>query len=237
MTQAPQVPRGVRLGAAFVMVAALALCGWQLRRDGERNAGREIALTLADTAPLGDDVPVDVSAAWHRVAWSGRWDGAPELIAGRMAHEKLGYGLVQRYARADGTVVMVDRGWVPVEALESVSTRLTHQTDAPLTGQLRPATGREDIRPTIGHGTRIWPAKAWGTINPANGVVSGVYVIEGSPTGADNGVPPVENGFAIVPDRDDTSLHYAAQWFAIAAIGGIVLVPSATRWARQFLGA
>lgn len=237
MGQVPTVPRGVRVGAAFVVVIALLLCRWQVIRDGERNAGRERAIELADSPPLDGAAPVDEAAAWHVVSWTGRYDGAPELIAGRMAHETLGYGLVQRFVRADGQAVMVDRGWVPVEALEEVATRLTRETDATLTGQLRPATGRDDIEPTIGHGTRIWPAKAWATINKANGVATGVYLVEGGLDGSNCGKVPIENGYDRVPVRDDTSLHYASQWFAIAALAGIVLVPAAMKRARQFLGA
>lgn len=237
MDPAPKVPRGIRLGAAFVVIVALFLCRWQVVRDSERNAGREIAITLADSSPLPESAPLDAASAWHVVRWEGKFDGAPELIAGRMAHEKLGYGLVQRFVRADGAVVMVDRGWTPVDALEDVAQRLTHETDATLTGQLRPTVGRSDIEPTIGHGTRIWPAKAWATINTANDVATPVYLIEGALDGANCGKAPIENGYDRVPVRDDTSLHYASQWAAIAAIAAIVLVPSAMKRARQFLGA
>lgn len=237
MTKVPTVPRGVRVGAAIVLVACALLARWQFQRDGERNAGRELALALEGAAPLGDDAPVDGTAAWHRVVWHGRYDGAPELIAGRMAHETLGYGLTQRYLRTDGVVVMVDRGWVPVDQLEEVLPRLTRETEAELVGQVRPEEGRDDIRPVIGHGTRIWPARAWATINRGNGVGTGVYVVEGGPEGENRGKTPIENGFAVVPVRDDTSLHYASQWLAIGAIAGIVLVPAAMARARQFLGA
>jgi hypothetical protein len=48
--------------------------------------------------------------------------------------------------------------------------------------------------------------------------------------------PPLD-GFDVVPPRDDASLHYAAQWLAIAGIGGIILVPAAYRRARGILGA
>jgi len=59
----------------------------------------------------------------------------------------------------------------------------------------------------------------------------------GGPTGERTGQLPLLNGFDRVPPRDDTSLHYASQWFAIAVIAAIVLIPSAMQRARKILGA
>lgn len=235
-----RVPPAIRVIVAVGMGLALALCAWQVRRDGERNEGREIAIAVADLPALGDADPVDASSAWRMVAWNGRFEGAPELIGGRMEGDALGYGVAQRFMRADGLTVLVDRGWVPADEAERAVARLVSDDEVRLVGQLRPALGSGVAPPVAGHGTRIWPGKAWPSIlKTLDGRIYVVlYVVSGPTSKVFEGDESEPKGSVVgVPVRDDTSLHYASQWFAISLILGIVLVPAAMKRARHFLGA
>ncbi|GDX80498.1 hypothetical protein LBMAG42_23090 [Deltaproteobacteria bacterium] len=235
-----RVPPAVRAFAAVGMVLAVCLGIWQLRRDGERNEGRAIAMAVADLPALGDADPVDESSAWRMVAWTGRFDGTPELIGGRMEGDALGYGVAQRFLRADGFNVLVDRGWVPADAAADAVVGLVSVAETRLVGQLRPARGSAVAAPVAGHGSRIWPAKAWPSIlkTMEGGIYGELYVVAGLTSEAFVEKESTPKGSVVgVPVRDDTSLHYASQWFGISLVLGIVLVPAAITRARHFLGA
>lgn len=229
----------VRAGAVLLGLGALALGGWQLQRDQERNEGRRVALAVSGSPPLGPADPVEAGAAWRRVDWEGRYFGAPELVAQRIEREERGYGLLQRFERADGLTVWVDRGWVGADgAAETVARFAAEAGPARLTGQLRPLVGNPGVEPAIGHGgTRIWPPKAWPSVVATTPTSLPLHVVAGALDGSRQPGAAALDGFEPVPPRDDTSLHYAAQWFGIAVVAGMLLLPSSFFRARSFSGA
>lgn len=232
-----RVPVGLRVLAVVLGLTALGLCRWQVLRDGERNAGREAALQVADSPVVTENVPVDEALAWRVVRWRGHYEGSPQLLAGRQEKSVLGYGVAQAFVREDGVRLLADRGWIPVESVEGQVSELARSEDAVLVGQLRPATGKTDATPLAGHGTAIWTASAWPSIQAATSTDGPLILVAGGEEGhRTSGRPPL-GGFQRVPERDQTSLHYAAQWFAIAAISATILVPGLLRRARQILGA
>lgn len=230
------VPTPVRALAVVVGVAALGLCGWQLVRDRERNEGREAALLVADLPVLTEPAPLGADVAWRVVRWSGRYDGAPELIAGRQHKSARGYGVVQRFVRDDGAAVLVDRGWIPADDVGGQLAELRPEATT-LVAQLRPTFGRADSEPTLGHGTRIWPAKAWPALTAASGTSPDVVAVAGAEDGGRSANSHAVDGFERVPARDDTSLHYASQWVALAILAAIVAIPGAATRVRDFFGA
>lgn len=232
-----RVPVGLRVLAVVVGLTALGLCRWQILRDGERNAGREAALLVADSPLVTENVPVDEALAWRVVRWRGHYEGGPQLLAGRQEKSVLGYGVVHAFVREDGVRVLVDRGWIPVDDVGVQVGKLARSADDVLVGQLRPATGKNGATPLAGHGTAIWTASAWPSIQAATSTVGPFIVVAGGEDGRrTSGYPPL-GGFQRAPERDQTSLHYAAQWLAIAAISATILVPGLLRRARQILGA
>lgn len=232
-----RVPVGLRVLAAIAGLLALALCGWQIQRDGVRNAGRDAALVVADAALVTENVPVEEALAWRVVRWPGHFSGVPHLLSGRQEKSGLGYGVVQTFVREDGVRLLVDRGWVPVEGVEGRVAELGRPTPAVLVGQLRPATGRTGMTPVAGHGTAIWTTTAWPSIGDAMSTPGPLVVVAGGEDGSRTSSDPPLGGFTRVPERDQTSLHYAAQWLAIAVIATTILVPGLLRRARQILGA
>lgn len=232
------VPVPVRIGAVVVMLLAIALGIWQIRRDGERNAGREAALLVADLPVLPPDAPVGEETAWRRVRWQGHFDGAAHLESGRSDGIYNGYGIFQRFRLDDGRTVLVDRGWVPPEGVAERARATALDTSAvTLTGQLRPLAGDPGATPVEGHGTRIWPPRSTEVLRLATGSELPLYLMAGPVEGGRTTRTPPLDGFERVPARDDTSAHYALQWFAIALLAGLVAVPKTLTRLRQFVDA
>jgi cytochrome oxidase assembly protein ShyY1 len=229
----------VRIAAVVLAIAAFLLCGWQVSRDGQRTLGREAALRVEGAPVLGPEAPLGDDAAWRIVAWSGHYEGGAELVAQRLEGEQRGYGLVQRFVREDGQSVLVDRGWI---AADGVAAKLAEAGadlgPTRLTGQLRALEGDSSATPVIGHGgTRIWPWRPWPAIQAATGTTLPWYVVAGGEDGARRAGELALDGFVAVPERDDTSLHYASQWFAIGCVGLLFAVPGLWPRVRAFLSA
>jgi cytochrome oxidase assembly protein ShyY1 len=112
------------VAAAVVMVF---LGNWQLHRYQERSAIND-RIDAADTqspVPLTSILtrPTQRAAAgpapgedlaWTKVTLTGRYDPANEIQArGRTVDGSVGFEIVTPLVLADGTAVLVDRGWVP----------------------------------------------------------------------------------------------------------------------------
>lgn len=227
------VPPAVRGLGAVVLVVGLGLAAWQLQRDGERNEGREEAEAAAAMPVLTELAPPSENL-WRVVRWSGRFEVPAQLIGGRLERDQRGYGLVQVFRRDDGLRIVVDRGWVPADALEARLAALDAGATL-LVGQLRPPIGNAGVPPSAGHGTTIWPAKAWPSVVAHAGADPSAIVLAGTESGERASREPPLNGFERVPARDNTSLHYAKQWFAIAILGALTLSGSLLARIRQFL--
>ncbi|MBL7260366.1 SURF1 family cytochrome oxidase biogenesis protein [Paractinoplanes lichenicola] len=115
------------VAAALVMVM---LGNWQLRRYEERSAINDridaadsvaavpltSVLTRPATAGVAGAAP-GKDLAWTKVTVSGRYDPAHEIQArGRTVDGDVGFEIVTPLVLADGTAVLVDRGWVPAPA-------------------------------------------------------------------------------------------------------------------------
>ncbi|GIF08592.1 SURF1 family cytochrome oxidase biogenesis protein [Actinoplanes siamensis] len=116
--------------AALAVVASVIMVmlgNWQLRRYHERSeinsridaadSAQAVPLTAKLTAPSaqGDAGPSPGKAlAWTKVTVTGRYDPAHEIQArGRTVHGEVGFEILTPLMLADGTAVLVDRGWVP----------------------------------------------------------------------------------------------------------------------------
>ncbi|GAB7047954.1 SURF1 family cytochrome oxidase biogenesis protein [Catenuloplanes indicus] len=112
------------LAAAAVMVL---LGNWQLSRYQERTAIND-RIDRADSVapvPLGETVAAPTAtgtpgpapgqdAEWTRVTVTGVYDPAHEILArSRTVAGQVGFEVVTPLRLADGTAVLVDRGWIP----------------------------------------------------------------------------------------------------------------------------
>ncbi|MEV1290323.1 SURF1 family protein [Micromonospora sp. NPDC049679] len=113
------------LAAAMVMVL---LGNWQLDRYRQRSSINERIDASSGTTPAevarvlpapgrtagaaGPPPPADT--AWSRVTATGRYDSANViLVRSRTVEGQVGYEVLTPLVLADGSAVLVDRGWVP----------------------------------------------------------------------------------------------------------------------------
>lgn len=113
------------LAAAAVMVL---LGNWQLHRYQERAATNDRIDSTATMPPVplhqvvpaptgpagsvGQAPPAD--AAWTRITVTGRYDSTkPILIRNRTVESRVGFEVLTPLVLADGSAVLVDRGWLP----------------------------------------------------------------------------------------------------------------------------
>lgn len=220
------IVRHVMISAA---VAACLVAGfWQLDRAGERRARNARLAAAASGEPLELTTAPASSEAPRRARAAGRYDTKREIVlrdrafAGRPGEHRL---TPLRFA--DGSAVLVDRGWVP-SSIPSQDARnadppagdvlvdgllLPRERPLPLTPETAP-TGSTTARiDTLGLAPRF-PYR-----------LAPVYLLLASQTPAQRGGLP-----AIIPAPRPAGgpphLAYAVQWFTFAAIalGGHALL-------------
>lgn len=224
-----QPSRPVRIGAACAAVLTFGLCVWQVRRDGERNAGREAAELVVGQPALGDEVRLPEAAAWRELRWQGRWAPEVALMSAEGPEQQRGYAILGVFVRADGERVLVHRGWVPADAAEAAVAALQAAGGGAgtLEGQLRPTTDGGEAPAILGHGTRIWAYGQWAAAAGGLDAHDGAYVVSGTTGGGRSKDSPALDGYIPVPPRDDTSLHYASQWISMSILFTFLALPSA----------
>lgn len=226
------------VGHVVVVVVAVAFVNlgfWQLRRLDERKQHNALVLARSATpGPLpvatGND-PDDL--VYRRVTVTGTYDPSHEVLARFRSREGLpGYEVVTPLMVDGGPVVLVDRGWVPLD----VGDRWPVPAAAPPTGEV---TVDGLLAPPEGGGLRLERREGRPPVVGAIDVVAlrqagvapaGVYPVHLLAEAASNdGYPaPVDP-----PDLGDgPHLSYALQWFSFAAVvvvGWIVLLARRAR--------
>ena len=191
--------RDVTLAIAAVLVAAVCvgLGVWQLKRLGQRRARNAMIAARWALPPLDVNgaVPAD-SARQRRVTARGVYDFAAEQPwPGRSFEGTPGVALITPLRLADGSAVLVDRGWVPSPDAYHVDQTRYHEPDtATIVGLgLIPPRGRGDAN--------------------TQGYLPFIVLLE---------TPDPERG---LPRRwpppvldDGPHLSYAIQWFSFAVI-------------------
>jgi surfeit locus 1 family protein len=143
--------RAIVLLAALVAAAGTARLGvWQLSRAAQKTALHEATvqraamppLAQAELAPAGGDG----AGQWHRrIELHGRWDtGHTVFLDNRQMNGRPGFFVVTPLRLATGDAVLVQRGWVPVDAADR--TRLppvpTPSGDVRVAGRIAPPPSR-----------------------------------------------------------------------------------------------
>ena len=149
-------PRGWAVAVAAVGIGGcLALAQWQLGRAREKEA-----LIAAFDAGGGEAVPLSVAAPaelprYQRVTVAGRYEPGRQVLLDNMpsASGQAGYRVLTPFRREDGgSLVLVERGWVPLGADRS------QRPDVAVGGEPRAVTGRLDGLPVPG--LRLGEARA-----------------------------------------------------------------------------
>ena len=210
--------------AATVVLALLALGGWQLQRLGWKNATMAAIAQRLDAPPLTPAalmaLPED-QREWRPVRARGRLLSEASFALYRAgADGRPGYRILTPLALADGRHVLVERGWLRAASFAAALPTLPPVPPAPVEA----------------HGVaRLGEAR--GPFANANDPASGAwYWIELDRMAATAGVAllpvviaarsdPAGTALAAIPTRPAFSnrhLEYALTWFALAAGAGAV---------------
>ncbi|KKK05558.1 SURF1 family protein [Micromonospora sp. HK10] len=233
------------LVAAAVMVF---LGNWQLDRYRARTAVNERidAGATMSPAPLRDALPAPSGGpggtgpapvervTWTKVTATGRYDTANVvLVRGRTVDNEVGFEVLTPLVLADGTAVLVDRGWIPV----APGAGATAQPSVP-------AVPAGDVTVT----GRVVPSENGGTVGRRDGKLETrrisvtriakqlPYPVAGGYVLLDEQTPAADPAFRAVPighTNNWQNFGYVVQWWIFAAMSLVGYGWVARREARR----
>ncbi|CAB4620205.1 unannotated protein [freshwater metagenome] len=107
----------IHLGVALLIVTMINLAFWQLHRLDEKKAFNE-RVTANTAKPVVDytkAAPTTLSSEWSRAAFTGTYDTEHSVtIINRSQDGAAGYDIAIPFTNEDGTVILVNRGFVPL---------------------------------------------------------------------------------------------------------------------------
>jgi cytochrome oxidase assembly protein ShyY1 len=225
------------LAAAFA-VAAFFLGQWQWGRYEERQARADRITAHYDAAPvpLGDVVgpgPLPLARDWTRVTATGRYAaGDPLLVRNRPLDGTYGYEALFPLTLEDGSVLLVDRGWVPNAESAQALPDVPSAPDGPVevTGWLRLSEESLDRSLPRGQLASINLAEASRELGTD---LLGAYLVldmESTPDGARPERPARL-------ERPDTGIGphqaYAFQWWLAMPVGFVLVFVGVRREHRE----
>ncbi|MEH0936045.1 SURF1 family cytochrome oxidase biogenesis protein [Micromonospora psammae] len=240
------------LALTLVAAAVMVMLGnWQLDRYHARTAVNERidAGSRMAPAPLRDALPAPTGGAgsvgaapaerveWSRVTATGRYDADNVvLVRGRTVESKVGFEVLAPLVLADGTAVLVDRGWIPpapggavampqvpdLPAGEVTVVGRVHPSE-PGGGEVSRRDGRlETRRIAVGKLARELPYP-----------LHGAYLLLDEQTPADN---PSFRAVPIGHTNNWQNFGYVIQWWIFAAMSLVGYGWVARREARRAAG-
>lgn len=204
--------------AALPVLIGLGL--WQV----ERLQWKEALLQRIDTRLHAEAAPLPAPATWdgfdaeaeeyRRVTLSGRFLPREFHHFTQGEGGRPGYGVVSPLERADGTVVMVDRGFVPIEMKD------THgampEGEVSFTGVLRAPQRRGAFDGPDDTVKNVWMVRDPAVMGSAlEGVKVAPFIVEAE-AGSFPGKWPKPKGTRI--DIPNNHLDYALTWFGLAVV-------------------
>ncbi len=225
-----------RLWPSLTTLIALALLvtmgNWQLERlEWKRGLSAEMTRRMAGPAIALPPPPVDAAALRYRpIRLEGRFHHDHELYLESRSHQgRAGLHLVTPFELDDGRVVLVDRGWVPLERRRP-ETRAEGQIGGQaagrvrLTGTIRTGgwNGYEFLRPENDPAGNAWvwmdlPRMAERVAMEGaglGGTVRGYYLVAGA--APNPGGLPIGRGPGA--QQPNNHLGYALTWYALALV-------------------
>jgi surfeit locus 1 family protein len=221
---APRLRHGILIAITVVVAATCVRLGfWQLDRlHGRREINAMLEARGAE--PIAPIASIDPGGIPYRhVTATGTYDPTHEwILSGRSQDGVAGNHVLTPLVLGDGTAVVVDRGWVPLEI-----------GGVPVTGAAAAPGGRVTVT-----GLALPPDDVTApAISPAPSIATRidlgraglpyrllpVYLL------LETQAPPQDLPAVVAPPTFDDGPHlsYAIQWFAfasIAVIGGVVLL-------------
>ena len=204
-------------GAAFLIL--LGLGTWQLQRRSWKLgliAEREAALT----APPAHLEAVDTAPArfeFHRIEAAGQFENDRELyLTSQFLNEQAGWHVITPLKLQDGSVLLVDRGFVPDDK-KIPATRAAGEISGTVSveGILRFTTPPGSFTPANDPARNLWFTRDSAAMAAALGQPSvKPYFLVAGPAANPGGLPV---GTPERVDLPNDHLQYAITWFALAA--------------------
>ncbi len=193
--------------ALITIVAFVNFGFWQLRRYDEKVALRDAVAASQALAPI----PIEEAPAgsYRRVTATGTYDGSLQTTVLRSQGGVSGYHVITPFLFEDGVAVLVDRGWIPLDAEPPAPyARVTS-----ISGTLWPAEEGSSIPHALFPAVRRIDPEIQEAF--ADHEFLGEYMLL---TGFDHEAQEVP----ILPEPPEVSLGphlgYAVQWFLFAAV-------------------
>ena len=208
------------------LILLLGLGTWQLERlewkEGliatrtARSTGPEIALP-ADAAPAA-------SYEWSRTRATGRLLNDKELyLAARSMNGNVGYRVVTPLLEADGSAVLIDRGWIPNERKDP-GTRAAGELagEVAIGGLLRGSQRQSWLVPDNEPQHNVWFYVDTAAMGAAAGLAhTHPYFIEADATPNPGGYPIGGQSNLELPNNH---LQYAITWYCFALTLAVIYV-------------
>ena len=221
---------------ALTVIFAIACCAlgtWQLNRRAEALAevARIDANYDADPVPVAEALPdpaaFDIDQRWQVVALTGEFLADEEVVVRNRPFEgSSGFEVITPFRLDDGTVFMVDRGWIAQNSQGRPS-----EAAPPPSGQVEVAArlkaGEDRIAGRTSTGIELATIDLDELADRVDGpAYTGAYGVLVQ-SGADVDEPPHA---AARPIRDEgPHLSYALQWYVFALLGFIGLAWAANQ--------
>ena len=203
----------------------LALGSWQVHRliwKTELNEERR-ARHQAEAVMLPADLQDAASLAYHRVWLEGRFRHSGEMFLAARTHDRrVGYQVITPFERGDGTVVLVNRGWVPLESKEP-ETRLGGQLEGTfrLEGIVVPGGRAGWFTPDNEPENNTWFWTDTESLAAKAGIPAPTFLVDAGPRPNPGGLPI--GGQTRVELRSE-HVQYIVIWYALAVSLAVIYV-------------
>ncbi len=226
----------VVLSAIFVRLGF-----WQFHRYESKLARNDLIQTNYDAVPvpLAQVLPapsagLDRTHTWTPVRVQGSYLGDQQtLVRNRPLDGSVGFEVLTPLRLADGSVIVVDRGWVPVgagaDAPDAVPAAPAGTVQVVV--RLRPGEPSVDREPPPGQQLRIDLTRIGGQLDAPVG--TRLYQAYGVLT---EQAPAPPAGITLLPPPNQSlgvNLPYAVQWWGFAIAAYVILAHYMLREARQ----
>ncbi len=208
-----------------MLVVLVGLGTWQLQRlewktqlIAERDAG-----LAAAAVPLPADDAALAALEFRKVTASGRFLHDRELYVGsRTNRGKAGYHVLTPLQIGDGTVLLVNRGWVPLDRRDPESRR-DGQVPGPVTviGILRVNAHAGWLTPENQPADNLWFSYDLPAMVEATGLPLRPAILEADADEIPGGLPVGGQFRAEIPNRH---LEYALTWYSLAVVLVVIYI-------------
>lgn len=215
---APRVVPTVFAAAVIVVFAVLGL--WQVGR-AEVKQGLTISFDAGGPAIDWKQLPPG-APRYQRVRLGGHYDSAHQFLLDNRSHESVaGVEVLTPFFLDDGTAVIINRGWLPFGPTRQ------DLPDVVVGDERRTVVGRIDDLPRPGIWLKAPPATGWPRLvqYPNMDELAAALGRKLAPRQVllDPGVPDgYVRAWTVAGTSTDRHIGYAVQWFAFAAVAGVL---------------